>query len=268
MPRTNAVLSSEFSADAFDGLAYIATHADLVAAFGPVGLDAETLEWLGDFHYANYGFQEGRLVEGYLPFDAGEFRANYAGYDVAGMNDADATAFYINIGAVESFLGFDAMAYIASHDDLIGAFGANEAAGVWHYENAGFYEGREVDFDAAQYLENYADLRAAFGDNLALATAHYVTSGHGEGRTDIDALDYIASHADLIAAFGTDDVSARAHYAAFGREEGREVDFDAWQYLQNYDDLRGAFGNDVDLAAMHYIANGFGEGRTDDPLMV
>jgi hypothetical protein len=79
------------------------------------------------------------------------------------------------------------LTYIASHGDLIAAFGANRDAGATHYINAGAGEGRLADFDAFQYLANYSDLQQALGNNLAAATLHYINAGFAEGRVD-DAL--------------------------------------------------------------------------------
>jgi VCBS repeat-containing protein len=81
--------------------------------------------------------------------------------------------------------GFDGLQYIASHDDLIPAFGLDAAAGQQHYLAFGEAEGRAVDtFDEQQYLARYPDLQAAFGADGAAATAHYVQFGFYEDRTD------------------------------------------------------------------------------------
>ena len=246
-----------------DALNYIASHADLIAAFR--GFDVGALIEIAIAHYELAGFAEGRMAEGTPQFDPKQYIENYA--DLAGMNAVDAALHFIEFGAEEGRLAFDAMAYIASHADLIAAFGADEGSGVAHYHASGREEGRGVDFDGAQYLENYADLRAALGEDEDVAAGHFVTNGHDEGRTDIDPLDYLASHADLRGAFGADTDAALLHYVAFGRVEGRGVDFDAWQYLQNYGDLQQAFGMDEDAAALHFITGGYEEGRTDELVM-
>lgn len=74
--------------------------------------------------------------------------------------------------------------YIASHPDLIAAFGTNLDAGWNHYFSNGIAEGREITFKSEQYLANYTDLQNAFGDNLMAATQHFITHGFREGRTD------------------------------------------------------------------------------------
>ena len=167
--------------------------------------------------------------------------------------------------------GFNGLQYIASYGDLIGAFGANAAAGEQHYLAAGAAEGRATDtFDENQYLANYADLQAAFGADTQAATTHYITSGFAEGRVDepvpvaVDGLQYIASNPDLIAAFGPNADAGVQHFNQFGQAEGRLADdFNENQYLANYTDLQAAFGGDTQAATIHYITSGFAEGRVD-----
>ena len=120
---------------------------------------------------------------------------------------------------------FEPLAYIASYDDLIQAFGANAAAGEQHYLSNGQAEGRSVTFDGLQYIASYGDLIGAFGANAAAGTTHYITNGFAEGR-DPD-------------------------------------NFNEVRYLANYADLQAAFGNDLEAATQHFITNGFAEGRTD-----
>jgi hypothetical protein len=92
----------------------------------------------------------------------------------------------------------DGPEYIASNPDLIDALGADAAAGVRHYLDFGWAEGRETDsFDKDDYLDNYPDLRAAFGDDDA-ATLHYVQFGYAEGRTDDDLPGGAAAAGDFI----------------------------------------------------------------------
>lgn len=80
---------------------------------------------------------------------------------------------------------FDEFQYVASHADLINAFGSgNGAAATQHYVEYGFDEGRMLDFNAQQYLDNYAVLQAAFGSDLMAATIHYIDYGFYEDRTD------------------------------------------------------------------------------------
>ena len=159
---------------------------------------------------------------------------------------------------------FDALAYLASHDDLAAAFGADAAQGLRHYVERGFFEGREVTFDAAQYLANHSDL----GDDEARAARHYLEAGRAAGRLAEDPLSYVASFEDLSRAFGglgPEELRAAGlrHYRAHGAQEGRraEIDFDPQAYLGNHADLRAAFGGDGERAAHHFAASGRAAGR-------
>ena len=77
---------------------------------------------------------------------------------------------------------FDELGYIASHADLINAYGTDGVAGTQHFITFGSTEGRTVTFDAASYLAAHADLRAAYGTDQELAKQHYITFGSAEGR--------------------------------------------------------------------------------------
>ena len=258
-----------------DGLAYVATYADLIIAYG----QSADVALAGSQHFYSQGQAQGRFYEGGSFFDAQGYVENYADLAAAfgtgaTLDKAAASLHFIQTGVFEGRLGQDAVAYLASNPDLIAAFGADEGAAVAHWQAFGRFEGRDLNFDGAQYLANYADLRAVFGTDVAAATRHFVTNGFAEGRTDIDPLDYIASNTDLIGAFGdpvtTPDIigTGVAHYMFNGRAEGRPTEaFDAVQYLANYEDLRASLGYDFDAAALHFIRTGFEEGRTDDPLL-
>ena len=121
---------------------------------------------------------------------------------------------------------FEPLAYIASYDDLIQAFGANAAAGEQHYLSNGQAEGRSVTFNGLQYIASYGDLIGAFGANAAAGT-HRTSSPTASPK-------------------------------------GAMPDnFNEVRYLANYADLQAAFGNDLEAATQHFITNGFAEGRTD-----
>ena len=91
---------------------------------------------------------------------------------------------FITSGALEGrSITFDPLRYIASHRDLVQAFGRDEQSGLAHYLANGVAEQRPTTaFNAGQYVANYADLRAAFGSDARAATAHYVEFGAAEGR--------------------------------------------------------------------------------------
>jgi serralysin len=81
-------------------------------------------------------------------------------------------------------VSFDALKYIASHDDLTQFLGADVDSAAAHFITRGATEGRVADFDAVQYLKNYGDLQLAFGGDLQAATIHFIQSGFYEHRTD------------------------------------------------------------------------------------
>ena len=71
--------------------------------------------------------------------------------------------------------------YIASHTDLMNAFGANEAAGADHYFNFGQAEGRPVIFDGMRYLASNPSVAMTVGTAADAATTHYITQGRQLG---------------------------------------------------------------------------------------
>jgi hypothetical protein len=161
--------------------------------------------------------------------------------------------------------------YIASHSDLMAAFGSNAAAGFDHFLNSGYSEGRTATFDGLEYIASYGDLIITLGANDDAGATHYIQAGRFEGRTTtFDGLAYIASYGDLINAYHSQvaenpglDVGAN-HYIAAGYAEQRAPDlFDPGQYLANYTDLQMVFGTNTEAATIHYITNGYFEGRTD-----
>jgi hypothetical protein len=159
----------------------------------------------------------------------------------------------------------DALRYIASHPDLIAAFGADASKGRSHYEQWGIKEGRKITFDANRYMASHADLIQAFAGDEAKAARHYIEWGYKEQRqttfSDLDALQYIASFADLMRAFGTDVIAGIRHYVTAGYREGRKITFDALAYIASFGDLISAFGTNAISGVQHYINWGYKEGR-------
>ncbi len=159
----------------------------------------------------------------------------------------------------------DSLRYIASHGDLIEAFGADASKGRSHYEQYGVKEGRTITFDPNRYMASHADLIQAFKGDELKATTHYIQYGYKERRqttfSDLDALQYIASYGDLIQAFGTNVISAIRHYVSLGYQEGRRAIFDALAYIASHGDLIAAFGTNALAGAKHYIESGYKEGR-------
>jgi hypothetical protein len=159
----------------------------------------------------------------------------------------------------------DALRYIASHPDLMQAFGPDATRGRSHYETFGLREGRRITFEPLPYIASHPDLIEAFGADADKGVRHYISWGFKEGRqTTFDPLRYIASYPDLIAAFGTDTNKATTHYIQWGYKEKRQTTFteaDALRYVASYADLIRAFGSDVTAGLRHYITSGFNEGR-------
>ena len=172
----------------------------------------------------------------------------------------------------------DALRYIASHPDLIAAFGANAANGRSHYETAGIKEGRKITFVPLNYTASHPDLIAAFGVDEPKAVTHYIQAGFKEGRkVTFDPAVYLSLHSDLRAAFGTDLAAAARHYIQTGYKEGRPTtgatsaglsDLDALRYIASHPDLIAAFGANAANGRSHYENAGIKEGRkiTFEPL--
>jgi hypothetical protein len=158
-----------------------------------------------------------------------------------------------------------ALEYVASHGDLMSAFGANAEAGRIHFERLGGVEERAITFDGLGYVASYADLITALGPNALAGVRHYIMAGRSEGRTiTFDGLDYIASHDDLIGALGADGRAGSAHFVAHGYREHRAASFDGLQYIASNGDLILALGAAEARGAQHFIANGHAEGRARD----
>lgn len=152
---------------------------------------------------------------------------------------------------------FDGLSYIASHHDLIAAFGADAEAGNRHFAAGGFAEGRSITFDPLAYTASYADLRQVFGTDEQASARHYIRSGVNEGRhASFDGYAYIASYADLQAVFGADADAGARHFIRWGASEGRAITFDAYGYLAANPAVLRQVGTDLSAAAVHYITTG------------
>ncbi|HEX8364198.1 MAG TPA: calcium-binding protein [Allosphingosinicella sp.] len=175
--------------------------------------------------------------------------------------------------------GFDALRYIASYPDLIEAYGTDEAAARYHWDNYGQFEGRNpLLFDPLIYGASYGDLIQAYGTDTRALTIHYITHGYHEGR-DIDLFDpdaYVTANVDLRGlGFGGEPERATLHYIQTGFSEGRPTappapTFDALRYIASYPDLIAAFGADENAGLVHWRDSGQAEGRNPtrfDPLI-
>jgi Ca2+-binding RTX toxin-like protein len=162
----------------------------------------------------------------------------------------------------QAFSTLQALEYIASYKDLMGAFGDNATWGATHYFNNGKTEGRAITFNALNYICSYGDLIVAFHDDQLAATEHYLKNGSYEGRkVSFDPLAYVCSYNDLLIAFNNNQTAAAEHYIHNGYWEGRKVTFDALAYICSYSDLVVAYRDDKTAAEEHYLRNGYWEGR-------
>jgi hypothetical protein len=157
---------------------------------------------------------------------------------------------------------FDALDYIASYKDLMGAFGDNAQWGLQHWLANGKAEGRKITFNALNYIASYGDLIVAFHDDQTAGAEHYIKNGYAEGRkVSFDPLAYVCSYNDLLIAFNDNQTAAAEHYIKNGYWENRKVSFDALAYVCSYSDLVIAFHEDKTAAEEHYLKNGYWEGR-------
>jgi hypothetical protein len=183
-----AISFSEAVTEDFHAWSYLASYADLRAAFGSDVVSAFR-------HFGQYGEIENRDV---TLFDAISYIASYDDLIAAFGTDADEGArHWLQHGMAEGRqITFDPLAYLASNPELIAQFGEDEEAAAEHYIETGHAQGLDDDdFDAAAYLAANPDLRAAYGNDLELATLHYVRYGYYEGRTwygdDTDAAEQV-----------------------------------------------------------------------------
>jgi Ca2+-binding RTX toxin-like protein len=125
---------------AVNGLEYIASYGDLMAAFG-------VNKAAGYQHFATQGLFEGRNIG----FDGLEYIASYGDLinafhgELAANPSSDVGAqHYILAGHFEGRSAdlFDASQYLANYADLQVAFGADTEAATFHYITAGYFEGR------------------------------------------------------------------------------------------------------------------------------
>jgi len=157
----------------------------------------------------------------------------------------------------------DGLAYIASYSDLLLGYGANAEAGVLHYIEHGYAEGRTVSFDGLAYIASNVDLLQGYGANAEAGVLHYIEHGYAEGRTvSFDGLAYIASNVDLLQGYGANAEAGVLHYIEHGYAEGRTVSFDGLAYIASNVDLLQGYGANAEAGVLHYIEHGYAEGRT------
>lgn len=244
----------------FNGLLYLASNPDLIAAFGYDVTAAEQ-------HWLTFGQYEHRSVNS---FNALSYLASNGDLIAAyGSDFTAATVHFIRFGWAEgrSTDSFNALAYIASDSSRMDTIGLSVSGGMLDYVTGGYAEGARTSFNALSYIASYTDLVTAFGANTDAGLQHYFSFGfQEERRVWFDALSYIASYGDLIKAFGGDANLAAQHYIRFGLAEGREVSFDPYSYALSNPDIVRVLGYDTDAWTTHYVANGFTEGRATKSL--
>ena len=212
---------------------YIASNNDLIYT---LGIDIEAAK----SHYKNHGISEGRSL---TSFNASGYLETYGDLKAAfGDDETSALKHYIQYGYSE------------------GRTDAASGSGSGSGESSNL-----TDFESLNYIASHGDLINAFGSNLPSAKSHYTNHGKSEGRVldTFDEWGYLASNNDLLNHFGSNTTDAIKHYISYGKSEGRSTNiFKADSYLNNYADLRNAFGDNQELATKHYVGYGFAEGRS------
>jgi hypothetical protein len=156
----------------------------------------------------------------------------------------------------------DALAYIASYQDLIEAIGVNADRGRAHYSAYGRMERRQLTFRPLSYVASHQDL-FFLGLNRARACEHYIRHGFTEGRrTTFDPYVYLAGNPDLIDRIPHDEESVVRQYIETGYGEGRQCKPFAWRnYINANPDLEDVVPRGQQAAAKHFVLIGFKEGR-------
>ena len=233
--ETDAILykfSDPFTLSESRALNYIASNPDLISAFV---IDTEA----ANSHYTNYGISEGRSL---TTFSATNYLAKYSDLSAAfGDDQTLALKHYIEYGFSEG----------RTDTSSSSVSGSGSSSNL-------------TDLEAYNYIASHNDLISAFGIDIAAAKSHYTNYGKSEGRTldDFDEWGYLASNNDLINSLGSDATEAVKHYISYGYSQGKVTNsFNAQSYLNNYADLRNAFGDNQSLATKHYVEYGFNEGR-------
>ncbi len=213
-------------------LKYIASNPDLISAFGANTDSAYS-------HYLNFGQSEGRSL---ATFSASDYLEKYSDLSaVFGDDKTSALKHYIQYGYAEG-----------RTDSSTGSGSGSSGSSNLTY------------LEALNYIASHDDLINAFGTDVNSAKSHYTNYGKSEGRAldNFDEWGYLASNNDLIKAFGSNTTEAIKHYISYGKSESRSTNlFDATSYLNNYGDLRNAFGDNQELATKHYVEYGFNEER-------
>jgi hypothetical protein len=241
----------------FDGLEYLASNPDLIAA----GLTTAARALA---HYLASGRSEGRPL---TSFDAYEYLASNPDLIAAGITTMDGAAQHYDLYGYNEHrpvASFDAYEYLASNPDLIAAGITTVDGAAQHYDYYGYREGRPVaSFDAYEYLASNPDLIAAGITTVDGAAQHYDLYGDNEHRpvASFGAAQYLAANPDLIEAGIVTPDGAAMHYVDYGYVEGRPVSNPA-----NGVAMLATAGADT-LAGPSGVSTLIGEGRNDTYLL-
>jgi len=281
------------------GLEYIATYADLIAAFGT---DAEA----GVAHYIQSGQQEGRTAS----FDAAFYLAKYRDLRAAfGADTHAATLHYVVFGSHEGRTtiasGNDTLGGSASADILNG-YGGNDTlnggdGADWLYggegndtlngdvgdDNLHGQAGNDVlsggaGADIVSGGDGNDTLSGGDGDDVMQGDggndtldggAGIDTARFGGGSSDYFLVTYGTSvvviphteNARLLDGVDTLNNIERLSFAGDGTTRsatGADNKVFGLEYIASYADLIAAFGTNAEAGITHYIQNGLHEGRT------
>ncbi|QDG74418.1 RHS repeat domain-containing protein [Labrenzia sp. PHM005] len=240
----------------FNGLAYIASYSDLIAAYG-------TDRKAGARHYIQTGRSQGRQIT----FSIEYYLRNYPDMrSTYGHNIQALTLHYIQTGHAENRVTDGLLPGAMTSSEWATFVAQNPpVADPVLYPSGGF---NTSNFPGMSYIATYPDLMGAFGADAAAGTNHYFTHGRNENRyPSFNGLRYIASHGDLIGRYGANRNAGAEHYITNGFSEGRAINFDYSIYLRNYPDLRAAYGNNPTTATQHFILYAASEGRVGNRLL-
>ena len=230
-PLNTAITSASILTN-FQALNYIASNNDLISS---IGIDIKAAK----SHYINHGKSQGLSLDS---FSASNYLAKYNDlYLVFGDDQTLALKHFIEYGYSEGRT--DTLTYSGS-----GPSGLSDL----------------TDFEALNYIASHEDLINYFGTDAESAKSHYENHGKAEVRAldNFNEWGYLSSNVDLMRAFGSNTTEAVKHFISYGKSEGRVTNlFNADSYLNNYSDLRNAFGDNQELATKHYVEYGFNEGR-------
>lgn len=216
----------------FSGLEYIASYADIEAAFG---WDAHA----GLSHYAETGVYEGRRVG----FDALDYIASHGDLiSVFGADRAGGALHYLSSGRTEGrAVTFQAEAYLDANVDVRAALGDNLGAAAQHYIEHGYSEGRPTSVGEVPPVVIDTDLPATVETSGYVAVGGSVI-GLDDDRNDVDwfRTDLVAGETVLIEAKGLTSDSGTLWdpelrvYDTIGRylARGRDVRFGRDDYLE------------------------------------